>query len=46
MVVAHLIRLAAGIVVIVIVSTLMRVGDVLMRVFGGAALREMVDVET
>jgi hypothetical protein len=46
MVVAHLIRLAAGIVVIVTVSMLMRVGDLLMRVFVGAPLRRTVGVET
>ena len=43
---AHLIRLAAGIVVIVIVSVLMRLGDLLTRMFGVAPLRGAVGVAT
>jgi hypothetical protein len=46
MVVAHLIRLAAGIVGMVIVIMLMRVGDLVMRVFGGTPLRGAIGVET
>ena len=42
MVVAHLVRLAVGIVGMVIVIMLMRVGDLLMRVFGGMPLRGVI----
>jgi hypothetical protein len=44
MVVAHLMRLAVGIVGMITVIMLMRVGDFLMRVFGGVPLRAVVGV--
>jgi hypothetical protein len=46
MVVAHLFKLLAGIVVMVIASALMHLGDLFMRLVGRAPSGRIVGVET
>jgi hypothetical protein len=46
MIVAHLFKLIAGMIVIVAMSVLMRADDLLVRIFVGAPLRATLGPET